>query len=94
MTSPIEEVRVSCPKCAHVYETFFRASMNLSLDPSFDEAYIEEMSTGTCPECGEKTELGALVVGDDGVWNFREGMNDYEPESRDATPDELEGGDK
>ena len=35
--------------------------MNLTLD-DFDEEYVRDMSTGTCPDCGAVVELAALVV--------------------------------
>jgi uncharacterized protein (UPF0212 family) len=67
MTSPVETIEVACPDCGRQYETQFRASMNLQLD-NFDDDYVREMSTGRCPACGHVVELGALVVGHDGVW--------------------------
>ena len=70
MTSPPKNVTVECPKCGSSYETIHRASMNLALD-DFDEEYVREMSTGTCPSCGHVVELGALVVEPDGVWRFQ-----------------------
>jgi endogenous inhibitor of DNA gyrase (YacG/DUF329 family) len=69
MTSPVEQVKVECPKCGRSYTTDYRASMNLGLD-DFDEKYVREMSTGTCPSCGHEVELGALVVEPDGVWRW------------------------
>jgi hypothetical protein len=36
--------------------------MNRTLDPSFDDEYIEKMSTGVCPRCGHKVQLGAIVA--------------------------------
>jgi len=44
--------------------------MNLSLD-DFDDDYIEQMSTTTCPECGVKHSIGSLVVREvDNTWVF------------------------
>jgi len=43
--------------------------MNLQMD-DFDDEYIEEMSTGTCPACGHKVQLDVLVVRPDGVWEI------------------------
>jgi predicted RNA-binding Zn-ribbon protein involved in translation (DUF1610 family) len=62
MSSPIELVPVTCPQCGEHYLTQYRASMNRTLDPSFDDAYIEGMSTGVCPKCGHKVKLGAIVA--------------------------------
>jgi uncharacterized protein (UPF0212 family) len=69
MTSPIEFRDVQCPGCGETYETQFRASMNLGLD-NFSDDYVEEMSTGTCPNCRTKVDLGALVVREDGTWEM------------------------
>jgi uncharacterized protein (UPF0212 family) len=71
MTSPIQTVQVVCPKCGHRYETQFRASMNLQLD-EFEQDYVREMTTGTCPACDCVVELGALIIGRDGVWRQSE----------------------
>ena len=68
MTSPIENITVLCPKCWHLYEDWFRASVNLDLDP-FDSEYVEQCSTATCPECQHKVNLDVLVV-EDGVFKF------------------------
>jgi predicted RNA-binding Zn-ribbon protein involved in translation (DUF1610 family) len=62
MSSPCEQVRLSCPPCGEAYETWIRRSMNLTLDPSFDDAYLEEMSTGTCPRCGHKVRIADCIV--------------------------------
>jgi hypothetical protein len=72
MTSPIEFVEVRCPSCGDTYRTQHRASINADLDPSLaaDEAYVEAMTTGTCPSCGHKVALGGLVI-HDGVWEVR-----------------------
>ena len=61
MTSPIENITVQCPQCGHLYEDWFRASVNLDLDP-FDSEYVEECATATCPKCHRKVDLGVLVV--------------------------------
>jgi C4-type Zn-finger protein len=68
MTSPIEEITVECPKCGHHYEDWFRASVNLDLDP-FDAEYLESCSTATCPECRHKVNLDVLLV-EDGVFKL------------------------
>ena len=60
MTSPPREIEVTCPDCGHVYLDWYRPSINLSLD-SFDDAYLEEASTTTYPECGVKYDLGDVV---------------------------------
>jgi hypothetical protein len=56
MTSPCEQIRVTCPQCGEVYETWYWALMNLSLE-HFSDGYIEEMSTGTCPLAGTTSAL-------------------------------------
>ena len=72
MTGPVEEVTVECPKCGHSYSTFYQGSMNLELD-DFDQEYLRDMSTGTCPDCGGVVELGSLVVESDGTWRWPDG---------------------
>ena len=69
MTSPIEEVKVSCPYCATVYNDWYRASINLQLD-DFDGEYVEQAATATCPECGLKVAVGELTRGPDGIWKL------------------------
>jgi endogenous inhibitor of DNA gyrase (YacG/DUF329 family) len=66
MTQPVERVQVGCPRCDTVYEDWTRGSINLDLD-DFDEAYMREATTGTCPMCGHVVELNTLVVAG-GVW--------------------------
>jgi len=36
----------------------------------FDEEYLEEATTSTCPECGHKVRHNVLTVREDGVWEF------------------------
>ena len=69
MTSPPEEIEVECPKCGGVYSDWYRPSINLTLE-KFDEEYLEEASTSTCPECGYKVRHTVLTVREDGVWEF------------------------
>ena len=61
MTSPIEDITVLCPKCWHLYQDWFRGSVNLDLD-DFDEEYLDQCSSATCPECQHKVSLDVLVV--------------------------------
>ncbi len=68
MTSPPEEITVECPKCGHLYEDWFRASVNLDLD-AFDDEYLDRCSTATCAEWQHKVNLDVLVV-EDGVFKF------------------------
>ncbi len=65
MTSPVEEIEVTCPDCGHSYHDWYRPSINLSLD-DFDDEYLEEATTTTCPECRVKYDLGTLCVRRDG----------------------------
>ena len=69
MTSPIEEITVECPKCGRSYEDWYRASVNLDLDP-LDDEYLESCSTAKCPHCQHKVDLSLLVV-EDGVFTLR-----------------------
>lgn len=61
MTSPPKLIKVECPGCGLLYFDWYRPSINLSLD-DFDDDYLEEASTTTCPECGVKYELGTLFA--------------------------------
>lgn len=72
MTMPPEPITVVCPLCGHEYEDWWRPSINLSLD-HFDDKYLEECSSATCPRCGLRVELDTLVVKRDGVFSFKEG---------------------
>ena len=74
MTSPPEEITVECPKCGNLYEDWYRASVNLDLD-DFDEEYLDQCSSATCPECQHKVNLDVLVV-EGGVFQ----MGSPEPE--------------
>lgn len=62
MTSPPRPVTVRCPRCSTVFETFYRASINLSLGEEWSEEEIEEASTAKCPMCATVTALDAIVV--------------------------------
>ncbi len=72
MTSPCTEIDIKCPNCGQQFKAWHRASINLNLD-SFDQAYIDKISSAVCPSCQWKVALPMLVVRDDGVWEFREG---------------------
>jgi len=61
VTSPPRSITVECPKCGARYQDWHRASMNLDLD-DFDEEYLREASTATCPSCGQVVELDTLIV--------------------------------
>ena len=67
MTSPPREITVTCPGCGHVCEDWYRPSTNLSLN-NFDDDYLKEASTTTCPECGGsmiwgRCSRGGIVMG-------------------------------
>ena len=62
MTSPPEEIEVVCPDCGQKYVDWYCPSLNLSLD-NFDDDYLEEASTKTCPRYGVKYDLGTLFAG-------------------------------
>jgi hypothetical protein len=61
MTSPVETITVCCPHCHLFYEDWWRPSINHSLD-NFDEKYLDEASSATCPHCHTKVSLPALHV--------------------------------
>ncbi len=69
MTSPPEQIRVRCPKCGHEYEDWIRPSINLMMD-DFDQDYLDEASSVTCPECKHRMSVDILIVREDGVWEF------------------------
>ena len=71
MTTPPEKITVEYPECSAVYGDWFRASMNLMLD-DFDEDYIDEASSATCPNCGHRVDLDVLIIEEDGVWRSRD----------------------
>lgn len=66
MTSPPREIEIECHRCGHRWETFFRPSWNLWLDPVTDEE-LEELTTVVCPVCAAVVALDTLVV-ENGVW--------------------------
>ncbi len=45
-----------------------RASINLMINPDFDEEYLRKASTATCPDCRHTIDLGVLIVRKEGVW--------------------------
>ena len=65
---PPEKITIVCPRCSENYPTWHRFSVNLDLD-DFDEEYVREMTTATCPACGEVVALSSLVVDGD-VWTI------------------------
>lgn len=79
MTSPPKKVKVKCPKCGQVYDDWYRPSIDLALD-HFDDEYIEEATTATCPHCKHKVSFEVLIVREDGVWEFRNSKNRVCPE--------------
>lgn len=68
MTSPVEEIEIRCPLCNRFYRDWWQPSMNLALD-NFDEDYIREASTVTCPNCGYKIDLSVLIVDREGIFH-------------------------
>ena len=69
MTSPARQVVVACPTCGESYEDWYRASLNLNLD-DFDEEYIRQASSATCPACGYVVALETLVV-EGNLWRMQ-----------------------
>ena len=68
MTSPPEDIQVACPNCGMVYNDWWRPSINFSLGETFDDAYLDEATSSTCPDCGHKVRHDVLIVGQDGVF--------------------------
>ena len=77
MSSPPEQIFVMCPKCGTPFDTYIRRSMNLGLD-DFDDEYLEEMSTATCPFCHHKINLDVLIVSEDGTFKMGSEEEDEE----------------
>ena len=67
MTSPPKNVSVECPDCKIWFDSWYRPSMNFSLE-QFDDDYVEQASTATCPACGCKAYLGVLIVNEAGTF--------------------------
>ena len=86
MTSPPEKILLLCPSCGKPYEDWYRPSINLMLD-DFDDEYLEEAATSTCPFCKHKVRHEVLVVREDGVWEIQEGKEGG------AVPDDQPGED-
>lgn len=77
MTSPCTQVEVRCPQCHKIYQDWYRASVNLSLD-NFDDNYLDQCSSAVCPHCGFKVYFDTLTVTREGEFVFR---YDDEPEN-------------
>jgi len=69
MTMPIETIKVRCPNCQMLYKDWYRGSVNLDLE-DFDDDYIDQCSSATCPKCGHKVYFGNLIV-KNGVFHFQ-----------------------
>jgi len=67
VTSPTRRIEVECPACGTRYEDDWRPSINLGLGEEWTPEEIEEATSATCPECGRRVALDALVVDGD-VW--------------------------
>ncbi len=78
MTSPPEAIQVRCPGCGTDYDDWWRPSINMMLD-DFDDDYLEEASTSTCPSCGLKVRHDVLVVRKDGVWELSDDDRSSDP---------------
>ncbi len=70
MTSPPKDIKVLCPRCDIEHDDWMRGSINLELD-DFDEEYVDQATSSTCPECKFKVYHQSLIVRKDGVWEMR-----------------------
>jgi hypothetical protein len=70
MTSPIEEIKVICPKCGHLYKNWYRASANPFLD-DFDDDYLDECASALCSKCKHKIYFSELKK-EDGLFYLDE----------------------
>ena len=86
MTSPPRKIRVRCPECETRYEDWYRPSINLALD-DFDEEYLRQATTATCPECGHMVDPGSLVVRADGTWELPTPADGEGPEPQEGGDD-------
>jgi predicted RNA-binding Zn-ribbon protein involved in translation (DUF1610 family) len=75
MTSPVTTVQVRCPQCGNLYEDWYRAPLNLTLD-DFDDEYVQEATTATCPTCGTVVHFPSLIVDVEGVWHLPTSKDD------------------
>jgi hypothetical protein len=50
---------------------WYRASLNFALE-DFDDDYVREATSATCPRCRTTIPIGALVVEADGTWTVPE----------------------
>jgi predicted RNA-binding Zn-ribbon protein involved in translation (DUF1610 family) len=63
VTSPIEEVRVLCPRCSEEFIDHIRRSVNVDLDPELDDPeYLDEMGSVTCPNCGNREPFTDVLL--------------------------------
>jgi CpXC protein len=63
VTSPIEEVRVRCPRCGTEFVDHVRRSVNLSLDPELDDPdYLDEIGSVTCPKCHHREPFTDVLL--------------------------------
>ncbi len=69
ITSPSEIIVVECPNCSERYTDCYRPSINLMIE-DFDDSYLDEAASATCPACGQVAELDVLIVGSDGTWRI------------------------
>ncbi len=69
MTSRVEDIIVLCPSCGIEYPDWTRSSINLMID-DFDEDYIDQATSSTCPECNFKVYHQSLIVREDGIWEM------------------------
>ena len=64
------KLTIECPGCARAFET--RDSASLLTPRGADTAAVElnllQQSATACPGCGERIELGLLVLDEDGLW--------------------------
>lgn len=72
MTLPPEQIQVKCPGSGRSYETWHRASFNMTLGEHFDDEYIHKMTHAICPHCKAEVALSSLIVDRKGVFTFRE----------------------
>jgi predicted RNA-binding Zn-ribbon protein involved in translation (DUF1610 family) len=74
LTSPIAETTVRCPRCGHIFETLWRASLVREHFPEMSvedfRRYVREVNTAACPECGTTLSIAPALAVDGDAWLF------------------------
>jgi uncharacterized OB-fold protein len=72
MASPTRDIRVKCPKCAHVYSSPSDAHFSMTWEENVIDDFTRQPKRATCPECGFEVSMQSLVADDKGVYHLME----------------------